>query len=555
MPSRRPSRWGSAPATRSTSTWRPTRAGEQLTGGARASSPPGRRSSHQQGYRSGVYSSDASGIADLVSQYSTGYAEPDEIWIANWNGAQSTADANVPSSDWSAHQRLHQYQGAHNETYGGVTINIDGDYLDASTAAAGATAGTAAEWAASTPPSIAGQAVVGQTLNEGHGTWAGSPTGYAIQWEDCSITGAGCVAIAGATGASYTVAQSDLGHRIRVVETASNGAATSVPASSAVTASVLSPTPLYWLYTAFGNVYPSLGTAWYGSPSASRYRGSSVTGMAASADGRGYWVATTGGSVFAYGDARRLPAPRVRVPVKGIVSSPRGGYWLYSASGNVYPTRGTPWYGSPASRGFRSSRGSRVAGMAATPDGRGYWLVTNTGRMYAFGDARRVWVRYRGSSVAGIVAAPRGYWLYTAQGGVLASPGTTVYGSPAGSRYRGSSRRRDDGHERRQGLLARHERRHRLHLRRRDPAAHTQVEPPGQSASPAERPAHPRGELARPPAPPQGGRAGSGDRKRRQNGHMRGRWGGRSVQRRSLGGSRRGRARSLGPSQISGGPA
>jgi Domain of unknown function (DUF1906) len=92
---------------------------------------------HASGYTSGVYSSSDSGVEDLVAEYGTGYAEPDDIWIANWNKQQSTADPNAPSTDWPTHQRLHQYDGAHNETYGGVTINIDGDYVDAATAAAG----------------------------------------------------------------------------------------------------------------------------------------------------------------------------------------------------------------------------------------------------------------------------------------------------------------------------------------------------------------------------------------------------------------------------------
>lgn len=96
---------------------------------------------HAGGYRSGVYSSDNSGIADLVNNYGTGYAEPDDIWIANWNNAKTTSDANVPASEWAAHQRMHQYAGGHNERYGGVTINIDGDYIDASTAAAGTGSG------------------------------------------------------------------------------------------------------------------------------------------------------------------------------------------------------------------------------------------------------------------------------------------------------------------------------------------------------------------------------------------------------------------------------
>jgi hypothetical protein len=36
----------------------------------------------------------------------------------------------VPSTDWANHQRLHQYQGGHNETYNGATLNIDSDYVD-----------------------------------------------------------------------------------------------------------------------------------------------------------------------------------------------------------------------------------------------------------------------------------------------------------------------------------------------------------------------------------------------------------------------------------------
>jgi Rv2525c-like, glycoside hydrolase-like domain len=97
---------------------------------------------HAGGYASGVYSSDNSGIVDLVNNYGTAYTEPNDIWIANWNNAQTTSDSNVPASDWASHERMHQYDGAHNEKYGGVTINIDGDYVDAATAAAGAGSGT-----------------------------------------------------------------------------------------------------------------------------------------------------------------------------------------------------------------------------------------------------------------------------------------------------------------------------------------------------------------------------------------------------------------------------
>jgi hypothetical protein len=94
---------------------------------------------HADGYLSGVYSSASSGISDLVKSYGTGYAEPDDIWIAHWNNQQTTSDSYVPSGDWPGAQRIHQYDGAHNETYGGVTINIDGDYLNGDTATAGNT--------------------------------------------------------------------------------------------------------------------------------------------------------------------------------------------------------------------------------------------------------------------------------------------------------------------------------------------------------------------------------------------------------------------------------
>ncbi|HLI58375.1 MAG TPA: DUF1906 domain-containing protein [Solirubrobacteraceae bacterium] len=92
---------------------------------------------HALGYLSGVYSSELSGVEDLVAAQGTGYVEPDELWIANWNGQQSTADAKVPATDWANNQRLHQYRGGHTDDYGGSAINIDSDYVDAATAAPG----------------------------------------------------------------------------------------------------------------------------------------------------------------------------------------------------------------------------------------------------------------------------------------------------------------------------------------------------------------------------------------------------------------------------------
>ncbi len=101
---------------------------------------------HSLGYVSGVYSSGASGIGDLVDEIGSGYTQPDHLWIADWNGQANTASSYVPASAWSQHERIHQYRGGHDERYGGVTINIDNNYVDA------ATVGTAAPGAANDDP-------------------------------------------------------------------------------------------------------------------------------------------------------------------------------------------------------------------------------------------------------------------------------------------------------------------------------------------------------------------------------------------------------------------
>ncbi|MEA2461824.1 MAG: hypothetical protein QOH90_2001, partial [Actinomycetota bacterium] len=86
---------------------------------------------HARGFTSGVYSSASSGIAHLAQANDGTYVEPDTVWFAWWNDQADTVGTKYfPDDQWADHQRLHQYHGSHNETYGGVTINIDNDYLD-----------------------------------------------------------------------------------------------------------------------------------------------------------------------------------------------------------------------------------------------------------------------------------------------------------------------------------------------------------------------------------------------------------------------------------------
>jgi hypothetical protein len=105
-----------------------------------------------------------------------------------------------------------------------------------------------------TAPAIAGTAQDGQTLSASTGSWSGSPTSYAYQWQRCDATGSGCGDLAGATAGSYAVSTADVGATLRVVVTAGNGGG-SASAASAVTVVVasapVSPPPSSTVTTVF----------------------------------------------------------------------------------------------------------------------------------------------------------------------------------------------------------------------------------------------------------------------------------------------------------------
>jgi Domain of unknown function (DUF1906)/Putative peptidoglycan binding domain len=87
---------------------------------------------HALRYASGYYSSAASGIRmldDARVSANNPYTLPDQIWIADWNGRANTSSSYIRSDGWQPYSRMKQYQGGHNETWGGVRINIDRNYL------------------------------------------------------------------------------------------------------------------------------------------------------------------------------------------------------------------------------------------------------------------------------------------------------------------------------------------------------------------------------------------------------------------------------------------
>lgn len=84
----------------------------------------------------------------------------------------------------------------------------------------------------SSPPVITGLAQQGQMLTGSTGTWSGSPTSFAYQWQRCDTTGAACADVPAATAQTYAVGPADAGFRLRLAVTATNaaGSATAVSA-------------------------------------------------------------------------------------------------------------------------------------------------------------------------------------------------------------------------------------------------------------------------------------------------------------------------------------
>ncbi len=138
--------------------------------------------------------------------------------------------------------------------------------------------------------------------------------------------------------------------------------------------------------------------------------------MAATPDGRGYWLAAAGGRVFGFGDAHLYGTASADLHQDRIVamaSGPGGrGYFLAASDGQVFGFGDAHLYGSAAGQ----LKNARLVAMAATPDRLGYWLGASDGRVFAYGDARLYGTAaavVRKNPVVAMSSDPagRGYWL------------------------------------------------------------------------------------------------------------------------------------------------
>ncbi len=122
------------------------------------------------------------------------------------------------------------------------------------------------------------------------------------------------------------------------------------------------------------------------------------------------------GGVQAFGSALNLGSEggnSLNKPIVGMAATPDGkGYWLVAADGGVFSFGDAQFYGSTGNITLNKP----IVGMAATPDGKGYWLVAADGGVFSFGDAQFYGSNGGNTSSAmavGIVPNPGGggYWI------------------------------------------------------------------------------------------------------------------------------------------------
>ena len=109
--------------------------------------------------------------------------------------------------------------------------------------------------------------------------------------------------------------------------------------------------------------------------------------MAATPDGKGYWMVGGDGGIFAFGDAGFYGSMGKKPPpdaIAGMATTPDGkGYWMVESDGTVFEYGDAQGFGATVT----TKPISPVAAIVPTPDGQGYWLLEPDDWDYSFTDA------------------------------------------------------------------------------------------------------------------------------------------------------------------------
>jgi hypothetical protein len=178
----------------------------------------------------------------------------------------------------------------------------------------------------------------------------------------------------------------------------------------------------YRLLTADGRVITLGKAATLGSP---RDRGLGTGRAIAGVPGRSsYLTADPAGRVLGFGGPAG-GSPKAAIQAADIASTPGGqGYWLLTPTGGVYAFGQARHHGSLA----RSGIGAGGVKIRSTPSGAGYWILGGDGRVYAFGDAAKLRSAAAGAVDFWPTPSGGGHWTLTADGRVGASGDAAHFG-------------------------------------------------------------------------------------------------------------------------------
>jgi hypothetical protein len=108
-----------------------------------------------------------------------------------------------------------------------------------------------------THPTISGSPSVGSTLTASNGSWLGASS-FSYAWQQCDQNGNACANIVGATGKSYGIRSSDVGHGLRLQVTATNKYGSARAYSNLTTAITANTTTTVVTTTVTGNKAPMI---------------------------------------------------------------------------------------------------------------------------------------------------------------------------------------------------------------------------------------------------------------------------------------------------------
>lgn len=145
---------------------------------------------------------------------------------------------------------------------------------------------------------------------------------------------------------------------------------------------------------------------------------------------RGYYTLAANGTVTVtgdvqfYGDLETINAQTSSPAIELVPTPDYQGYWILTQNGQIYPFGNATAFTPP-------NVAITAIGMAVTPSGQGAFLLSNTGQVYPLGNAVSYGNAPSGIVATSIAATPSGlgYWILGANGTVYAFGDAVNYGN------------------------------------------------------------------------------------------------------------------------------